>query len=69
MKALEFEAKLDPDASLKVPRDVAACIPKEEMLRVIVLMPEPQDDPEWRRLTREQFLRGYGQGDGVYDAL
>jgi hypothetical protein len=69
VKALEFEAKLEADASLKVPQEVAARIPKEEPLRVIVLMPENGENADWRRLAEEQFLRGYSEGDGIYDAL
>ena len=69
MKALEFEAKLGSDASLKVPQEVAARIPREELVRVIVLLPEGIEDADWQRLTKEQFLRGYGEGDSIYDAI
>jgi hypothetical protein len=54
---------------LRVPDDLAAQIPKEESVRVIVLVPEDGEDADWQRLTREQFLRGYGEGDSIYDAL
>lgn len=69
MKALEFVAKLGTDASLKVPQEVAARIPREEPVRVIVLLPEGIEDAEWRRLTNGQFVRGYGEGDSIYDAI
>ena len=69
VKALEFEAKLGADANLRVPEDLAAQIPAEEAVRVIVLVPENQDEAGWRRLTHEQFLRGYSADDSVYDAL
>jgi hypothetical protein len=69
VKALEFETKLGTDANLKVPEDVAVQIPKEETVRVIVLLPESTADEAWRKLTREQFLRGYSESDSVYDAV
>ena len=69
MKALEFETKLGTDANLRVPDDVAAQIPKDERVRVIVLLPESTEHDAWRDLTREQFLSGYSEGDSVYDAV
>lgn len=69
MKALEFETKPDADLNLKVPDELAAQIPKEEPVRVIVLMPESAEDADWRRLTNENFLRGYSESDSVYDAV
>lgn len=69
MKALEFETKLGTDANLRVPEDVAVQIPKDEAVRVIVLLPESTDEERWRDLAREQFLCGYSESDNVYDAV
>ncbi len=69
MKTLEFESKLDVDANLKVPLDFASQIPTEEPVRVIVLLPEGDEDSHWRRLASEQFLNGYSESDSVYDSL
>ena len=69
MKTLEFECKLDMDANLKVPQDLALQIPKEESVRVIVLLPDSDEDAHWRRLASEQFLNGYSASDSVYDSL
>ena len=69
MKALEFESRLEADSSLRVPDALAAQIPREESIRVIVLLPESVDEIEWRRLTDEQFLSGYSDSDCVYDAV
>ncbi len=74
MKALEFEAVLNPDDSLGVPKEVAEQLPRQRKLQVIVLYPDPSEigeakDTGWRRLTREQFLRGYSEGDAIYDSL
>jgi hypothetical protein len=32
-------------------------------------MPESTEDHEWARLTAEQFLQGYADGDAIYDEL
>jgi len=69
VKALEFETKLGTDANLKVPEDIASQIPKEELVRVIVLLPEDADEADWRRFTNEQFLRGYSESDSAYDTV
>ena len=69
MKALEFETTLGIGSNLKVPENVATQIPRDEAVRVIVLLPESQDDPDWQRLTREQFLAGYDERDSIYDAV
>ena len=69
MKALEFESRLSKDANLKVPEDLAGQIPKEEAVRVIVLLPEGAEDEDWQRLTSEQLLSGYGESDSIYDAV
>ena len=69
MKALEFETKLGTDSKLTVPEDLAAQIPKEELVRVIILTPENAEDGDWRQLAREQFLSGSSEGDSIYDAV
>jgi hypothetical protein len=69
VKALEFEAKLSKDSSLKVPEDVASRLPKDEAVRVIVLLPEDESGSDCRQLTRDRFLAGYSDGDNIYDAV
>src|SRR5204863_8132762 len=69
VKALEFETKLGSDANLSVPAEIAAQIPKEESVRVIVLVSDDAEDGAWQRFTSEQFLRGYSETDRLYDAL
>jgi hypothetical protein len=44
-------------------------MPKEELVRVIVLLPEDADEADWKRFTNEQFLRGYSESDSAYDAV
>jgi len=69
MKALEFQTKMDPEDSLRVPKELAAQIPKDRTLQVIVLFPEVNEEVDWQQLTQEQFFRGYAAGDSIYDAL
>jgi hypothetical protein len=69
MKALEFQTKLSPDHNLRVPEDVALQIPGGEMVQVVVLVPDNADAGDWQRLTQEEFLRGYVEGDGIYDTV
>ena len=69
MKAIEFEATLSKDSSLKIPENVASCLPKDEAVRVIVLLPDGGSDSEWRQLTHGQFLAGYSDDDNIYDAV
>ena len=69
MKALEFEATLSEGATLKVPENLAGQIPREEAVRVIVLLPEHAEDEDWQRLASEQLLSGYSESDSIYDAV
>ena len=69
MKALEFETTLSEDANLKVPENLAGQIPREEAVRVIVLLPESAEDEDWQRLAGEQLLSGYSESDCIYDAV
>jgi mannose-6-phosphate isomerase-like protein (cupin superfamily) len=69
MKALEFEAQLNPDRTLTVPPEVAQQLPQELSIRVILLIPESPSEQAWKRLTTEQFLKGYAESDAIYDKL
>ena len=69
MKALEFQAYINPDYTLKVPPEVAEQIQQEQRVRVILLIPEPEEDQDWEQLTVQQFLKGYADSDAIYDEL
>jgi hypothetical protein len=69
MKAFEFTASINPDATLSIPSPIAQQIRQDQEVRVILLMPEPTEDRAWARLTAEQFLQGYAEGDAIYDEL
>jgi hypothetical protein len=69
MKAVEFLTRVDVNNSLDVPPDVAAQLPRGQEVRVIVLVPEPEEDQEWSRLAADRFLAGYDDSDAIYDRL
>jgi hypothetical protein len=69
MLAHEFETQLRADHTLAVPEEIASRIPPGRPLRVIVLFQDTTEDEDWRRLTMEQFFKGYGDGDAIYDEL
>ncbi len=69
MKALEFLGQIDANNAIEVPAEIAAQIQQGEALRVIVLIPETTMEQDWSRLTRDQFLAGYSEGDSIYDDL
>jgi hypothetical protein len=68
--ALEFQASLDADGTLKVPKEVAAQLEEVASFRVLVLVSEDEaEDAAWRRLGIEQFLKDDAPGDSIYDNL
>ena len=69
MKAVEFLGQIDANNAIEVPPEIAAQIQYGEALRVIVLIPETNDDQDWSQLTADQFLAGYSEGDSIYDNL
>jgi hypothetical protein len=69
MKALEFEAQLGPGQTLTVPQAVADQLPTGQTVRVLLLVPDSTEEQDWRRLTTEQFAKGYADSDAAYDNL
>ena len=72
MKAYESSVKVTLEGRLELPKALLASLPRDQVVRVIVLVPEPADseqDAAWRRLTAEQFLAGYSETDAVYDKV
>ena len=69
MKALEFEASVNPDRTLSIPPAVAAQLPPGQPVRVVLLVADSEEERDWSELTAAQFLKGYGEGDAIYDEL
>ena len=68
MSAVEFTTELNDDALLRIPKEVAAQLPKSGKARIIVIAGE-DDDTEWQLATYEQFLSDDSPEDAVYDSL
>jgi bifunctional DNA-binding transcriptional regulator/antitoxin component of YhaV-PrlF toxin-antitoxin module len=72
MKAYELTTKVTSGGEIRLPEQVRQELPAESVVRVIVLIDEPQDPAgggPWNRLTAEQFLAGYDDADRVYDSV
>ena len=69
MKAIEFESQMSPDHSLRVPDAVAVGIPAQRPIRVLLLIPESDDDQQWENVAAAEFGQGYADSDAIYDNL
>jgi hypothetical protein len=69
MKAIEFESQMNSDHSLSVPAIVAEGIPTERPIRVLLLIPETDDDQQWESRAAVDFGQGYADSDAIYDSL
>lgn len=69
MIVLEFQTQIPPDGTLTLPPDIAAQIPGDDRVHVVLLVGDSSEDDDWKRLTGDRFLAGYSSGDDIYDAL
>ena len=70
MSALEFTAELSGAATLIIPPEIAAQLPKAGKARVIVLIADTSEaQAEWQAASYEQFLADDASEDAVYDSL
>lgn len=69
MKAIEFQTQVYPDQTLTIPPHVVAQLSAQHDVRVRLLIPESHEDEAWERLSAEEFLQGYAEGDAIYDEL
>lgn len=69
MVAHEFQTEITPDGNLRVPEELARRLPAGARVRVLILVAESEEDRDWQRLTDEQFIKGYADGDAIYDQL
>jgi hypothetical protein len=68
MATWQFSTHLNRNETVTSPSEVAKQLPPDSEVRV-VLMTGDSEEPDWDRLTAEQFLEGYAPGDEIYDAL
>ena len=52
MKALEFQARVNPDQTLAIPAAVLDALPIGQTVRVLILVPESDWDRQWEQLER-----------------
>jgi hypothetical protein len=69
MKALEFEARVNPDHTLLLPSSVASEVPPGQTVRVLLLIQEAAEDADWERFGVTEFAEGYADSDAIYDQL
>lgn len=72
MKAYELMTKISPEGKLELPDALQKALPRDEAVRVIILVGEASHDSEsaaWARLTAEQFLSSYAEADAIYDRI
>jgi len=72
MKAYELPIKVTPEGKLELPETLSALLPREQVVRAIILVPEPTDAEEqaaWSHLTAEQFFAGYSEADSIYGRM
>jgi len=71
MKAYEFPATLT-NGVLDLPTPLLNKLPKNQPIRVILLVNEGEEELEqkdWMRTAAEQFFAGYSDADAIYDQL
>ncbi len=72
MKAYELPIKVTPEGKLELPETLSALLPREQVVRAIILVPEPTDAEEqaaWSHLAAEQFFAGYSEADSIYGRM
>jgi hypothetical protein len=69
MTKLEFDTQLNDDRTISIPPDLAGVLHPGQSIGVNLLVDQADDDFEWRKLTMEEFLKGYAESDAVYDQL
>ena len=70
MRALAFLTVLNQNLQIEIPQDYRNLLSKRSKLRIIILVEDDEmEDIVWKSAASEQFLKGYGEEDGIYDNL
>jgi hypothetical protein len=69
MPTWQFDTHLNADSSFPVPPDVAAQLPSDQAVHVVLMTTQSDDEANWQRLTLEQFFRDDAPGDEIYDEI
>lgn len=69
MATIEFWARIGSDRTVTIPPEVADRIEGDAPVRIVVVLPESNEEWGWTATTTDQFLRGYDPSDDIYDDL
>lgn len=72
MKAYEFPVQVSDEGTLEIPAPVSELLPRGQVVRVILLVQEPEDfyeQSQWSYLTTREFFAGYAESDSIYDEV
>jgi hypothetical protein len=69
MNQFEFQSCVNEDSTVSLPAEIAAQLTPTQTVHVLLLVPGPDEDVQWSKLTTEQFLAGYAESDAIYDEL
>ena len=69
MKAVEFEATVNPNGQIALPHEVVGDIPAGEPVRVVLMWDASPKDSAWREAGRRKFEEAYCPEDAVYEQL
>jgi hypothetical protein len=70
MKAYEFPVQISAEGLLEIPAPVGELLPRGEIVRVILLVREPEDlfeQKQWNEFAAREFSAGYAASDSIYD--
>ncbi len=72
MKAHDLLLQLTEEGKLELPTELADKLPRNELLRIVIMMPggcEDREDEMWRRLASERLFTEYSEADSIYDTI
>lgn len=68
MTPVEFTTELGKERIVEIPKEIAAKLPPNGRVRVIIMSADRSGDAEWRAGAYEQFVREDSPDDSVYDS-
>ena len=72
MKAYDLLLELTKEGKLELPVELADKLPRNELLRIVIMVPGGHEDREnemWRRLASEHLFTEYNEADSIYDTI
>ena len=66
-KTIEFETELTGGHTLNIPPEIAATLPSQGKVTIVVFVNMDPKDTAWRKAASKQFLSDDSEADAVYD--